>query len=575
MKCAHLLLAAALLPAVTLGGCARMRAQSALQIGYGPQGLERLSFDGVSLEDLSRYPADGFHIWHMKATDLGGNPLSTGQYGWGENNQGRSWNAATHTWTYAFSWGSIRLQFEQRGNTLDMHVLETNRADSGIVFDGAAIYPLVLHLPHPPIGSGSQGAPHVSFNTAAPGVAVADYQQGEVVAVYTDARRPLCTGLVSAAPGSSVYTPLISSTTPDGLAAFEPHIDRPVRPGESDSFTVSLRFAASGTPVAEIASDAFEQWARAWPEQVHWPDRRIIGTVYLATSPQATLSLLSGISGNPRNYVAATRAQLDLRTPEGLASFQRLLLQQAREVVHNLQRLHAQGAITWDIEGQQYAQPTSYVGSPDQLAQVAPEMESVIHDAASAYDGMKLVDAYFKVLRDAGFRIGLCIRPQHFHRTADGAATQLAVPGTQVAAELYGKMKYAHDRWGATLFYVDSNVEPDGATLDANVFAQFPASLSDSLILPEHSTPKYYAYTAPFESFLFHGDLGTDPLTYRYYPAAFSVNLINDVDAAKLAQAAPQLIEAVRHGDILMVHADYWQANNTAVMQIYRSAASK
>jgi hypothetical protein len=92
--------------------------------------------------------------------------------------------------------------------------------------------------------------------------------------------------------------------------------------------------------------------------------------------------------------------------------------------------------------------------------------------------------------------------------------------------------------------------------------------------MPEESTPKHYAYTAPFESFIFHGDLGTDPSVHNYYPHAFSSILINDVDAGKLAASLPQLTNSVQHGDLLMAHVDYWQANNPTIVQIYQNATT-
>ncbi len=131
---------------------------------------------------------------------------------------------------------------------------------------------------------------------------------------------------------------------------------------------------------------------------------------------------------------------------------------------------------------------------------------------------------------------------------------------------------YALDRWGATLFYVDSNVDANGAPLDASIFQQVASVVPDSLIIPEHSTPKYYAYTAPFQSFIFHTDLGTPADVYGYYPHAFSANLINDVDPVKLAQYRPQLTDSARRGDILMAHADYWQTNNPTIVAIYEDA---
>ena len=75
---------------------------------------------------------------------------------------------------------------------------------------------------------------------------------------------------------------------------------------------------------------------------------------------------------------------------------------------------------------------------------------------------MKLDDAYFKVMREAGFRVGVCVRPQHFTLNTNGTASQVYLPDSQLPAELIRKIKYAHQRWGATLFYIDSDVETNG-----------------------------------------------------------------------------------------------------------------
>jgi hypothetical protein len=548
-------------------------AQSDLKVTYGDSGIKQLSYKGVVLEDLNQYASDAFHIWHMKMTDLSGNVLSSGQYGWGENNNGRNWDAGSKTWTYPFSWGSIQVQFVQDGNTLNMKVTETNLADSGVLLDGAVIYPFVLHFPQLPHGFVDSSYAQLAFNTTGPSVTLADYGSGEVASVVTHVSKPLYSGFQPAGQDSS-YFPIISGTALDGMATFQPHNDRPVAPGQTDSFTVSLRFAPSGMSVASLAADAYQSWTKTWPAQINWMDRRVIGTVYLASSPQGNVNQPGGYPNNPRRYFNDSNASdFNVWTSAGLAAFQAKILQQATNNVENLRKLNAQGAITWDIEGEQYPQDTSYVCEPDKIAQVAPEMESTVVDTASPYFGMMLDDAYFKIMRDAGFRVGVCVRPQHFSLNEDGTAKQVYLPIADIPAELIRKMKYAHDRWGATLFYVDSTVDANGTVLDAEIFAEVAAALPDSLLVPEESTPKYYAYTAPFKSFLFHGDLGTDAMVYSYYPQAFSVNLINDVDAGTLAASLPQLTNAVRHGDVLMTHADYWQANNPTIVQIYQSAS--
>lgn len=556
---------------LTLADAPSIPAQSQLKVVYGPNGLQQLVYGNVTLEDVNAFPSDSFQIWHMKMTDLQGNVVSTGQYGWGENNAGRSWDAASHTWTYTFTWGSIRVGFVQNGNNLDLNVTETNNANSGMVLDGADIFPFLLHFPQLPAGFNDASYPQVAFNTTGPSVTTADYSDAEVIAVAPDAAKPLYSGFWPA--GNNSYRPILGSTTPDGLASFQPHNDRPVQPGQTDSFTVSLRFAASGTPTTALAQDAYASWAKTWPPQLNWTDRRAIGSIYLASSPSGDIHQSGGYYNNPRRYFNdANSEHFDVTSASGLIAFQQRVLKQAATNVDVLRRLNAQGAITWDIEGEEFPQTTSYVCEPDNIAQIAPEMESVINDASSPYNGMKLDDAYFKTMRDAGFRIGVCVRPQHFTQHSDGTAEQVTLDDSAVAAEIIRKMKFAHDRWGATLFYIDSSVEANGAVLDAGIFQQAAQALPDSLLIPEESTPKYYAYTAPFQSLLFHGQTGTDASVYAYYPNAFSVNLINDVDSSKLAPAIPALTAAVKAGDVLMVHGDYWQANNPTIVSIYQAA---
>ncbi len=547
-------------------------AKGELVVTYGARGLEKLSYKGQVLEDVDRFPEDAFHIWHMKSSDMSGHVVTTGQFGWGENNSGRAWDAGSRTWTYTFTWGSIEVQYRQHGDALDMVVTERNKPGSGIVFDGGTIYPMALHLPHLPVGFGKGNYSRFADNVTTPGVTVADYGSGTVASVVADAAKPLYSGF-QATSHELVYTPVISGTSPDALAPFERHFDRPVKPGQVDTFTVSLRFAPSGVAATNLAGDAYKSWAARWPARLSWPDRRIIGTVYLASSPQGDVNRPGGYGNNPRRYFNDGNAgDFDVATPDGLEKFQARVLDQAAKTAANLKRLHAQGAITWDIEGEQFPQDTSYVCSPDMIAQAAPEMESMVADRSSRYAGMKLDDAYFKTLRDAGFRVGVCVRPQHFSLGADGSARQVTLPDSEVAPELIRKMKYAHDRWGATIFYVDSSVEKDGQTLDASILEQAAESMPDSLVIPEESTLRMYAFAAPFKTFLFHGDLGTDASVLEVYPKAFSANLVNDVDAGTLEAHRQQLVDSVRRGDILMVHAGYWQQNNDTVMEIYREA---
>lgn len=453
-----------------LGSSDAAKAAAGLFITYGSAGIEKVTYNSVVLEDIQRYPPDAFHIWHMKTTDLKGNAVSGAPYTWGESNSGKSWNAINHTWTYQFPWGHIAVQFSQSDDKLDMNVTTANNSGSGIIFDGATIYPFVLHFPQLPRGFVNASYQQFAFNTTAPSVTLADFELGEVAAVNPGAFKPLYSGYQPAGPVNA-YFPIMSGTSIDNMAAFFPRNDRPVQPGQTDFYTISLRFAPSGTPTATLAQDAYESWTKVWPSKLNWSDRRIIGAAYLATSPSGSPNRPGGYPNNPRRYFNDRNANdFDVRSAAGLSKFQERVLQQAQDNVTNLRKLAAQGVITWDIEGEAYPQPTSYACSPDQIAQLAPEMESAVNLPASPYRGMKLDDAYFKTMRDAGFRVGVCVRPQHYTLQADASASQVYLPDSAIAGELIRKMQYAHNRWGATLFYVDSNVEANGANLDPSIF---------------------------------------------------------------------------------------------------------
>ena len=535
--------------------------EGALQAQFGAQGLQTLTYKGQVLQDLAQWPEDRFHIWHMSCMDANGHLRTDGQYGWGENNQGRTWDGSTRTWMYRFVWGSIRVQYVPRVTSLDIVVTESNRAESGVTLEGASIYPVTLHPPSQASGG------RVVDGMQQPVVVSVTWSDTQAVVVGPRPEKAVYAGFEPGTHGGLAM--IASGTRPDSVPAEEGGEGRSVRPGQTDSLVVSLRFGSMGAPLAEVAGDAVEQWAALHPMKLNWSDRRIVGTVYLASAGAGEKTQPAGFPTNPRRYF--NDPAIDVTTPRGLLQFQRRILDQAETVVANLRKLNSQGAITWDIEGEQFPHDTSYVCSPDQIAAVSPEMESVL-PPGERFAGMKLDDAYFRIIRDAGFRVGVCVRPQHFALAPNGRAGQSFLPDTQAARELIGKMKYAHDRWGATIFYVDSTVRQGGWPLSASVLEQAAAALPDSLLIPEESTLRMFATTAPFLTFLFHGDVGIDSKVRTYYPGAFAVNLVNDADPSKLAQSRADLVRSVRHGDILMVHAGYWQANNPAVLSIYRDA---
>lgn len=71
------------------------------------------------------------------------------------------------------------------------------------------------------------------------------------------------------------------------------------------------------------------------------------------------------------------------------------------------------------------------------------------------------------------------------------------------------------------------------------------------LLIPEHENVAYYACTAPYRDYANLRELGTPEAVRRVYPGAFSFLYVGHGDPAPVRA---QLLDAVRHGDILVVH---------------------
>jgi len=61
-------------------------------------------------------------------------------------------------------------------------------------------------------------------------------------------------------------------------------MSRPILPGESDRFRISLRFGPAGTPLTTLAGDIYKAFASTYPFTLQWKDRRPIGYLHLDSS---------------------------------------------------------------------------------------------------------------------------------------------------------------------------------------------------------------------------------------------------------------------------------------------------
>jgi hypothetical protein len=534
---------------------------------YDRRGLVSLSYNGVSLVNLNAGLGDAFQI---SGYDLGGTAGFGGSFS--------SWDAATKTLTWSANWGgSVRCQFSTPAGTNNLAIAITITNTSTQTLNGVLIYPLGLQFPQLPKNFGAPNYPQIHNNVDGPVLITADYGSGTMILADGDAK-PLYLGLSpsGAANHYSVAAGTLSSGNFGFLSSAVP-MSRPIPPGGSDSYTFSLRFAPSGTDYHVVAGDVLTTFAQTWPQTLQWPDRRPMGELFMTVS---TNSWTPDSSPNPRNYSVAQN--INVKTAAGLAAFQQAVLAYADNSIKVLNNVGAQGAIVWDLEGQQFPQDggggsdhcggvagqMSFVGSPDMLPQISPEMDGI-------------ADAFFKKFRDAGLRIGMTLRPQK-PVLAGSQSYQDWCPSrnsSSATSLLLQKAKYAHDRWGATIFYVDSDGGPSDS-LSPDIWAALNQALPDVLFIPENIWFKDWAYTAPLASYwATYKPLHTPPDARTVWPHAATMTYVGDAPNHDLANNPDnpnqwnEFVQAVRAGDILAFRG--WfddEPLNSQVRQIYEQA---
>ena len=264
------------------------------------------------------------------------------------------------------------------------------------------------------------------------------------------------------------------------------------------------------------------------PVRVHWPDRRPIGVLFLASNFHSSAT-------NPRGWF--NDPNLDVIGPDGQQRFRKALLDYADRSIAILKRTGAQGAIIWDLEGEEYPHKTTYIGDPRLVSRLAPEMAPV-------------VDEFFGRLRSAGFRVGLTVRPQQLVFDDHGQPRQTQV--FDIKRILLDKIDYARERWGATMFYVDSNGgirRPDEIWQLRRLAEQRP----DILLIPEHTYLPYSAFSAPYVSLRKGDSTEKSAWTRKLIPESFQAVDISD-DSSNWNKIA----DISLRGNILLYRAWFW-----------------
>ncbi len=432
-----------------------------------------------------------------------------------------------------------------------------------------------------------------------------------VVAGTTQADRPLTLRWEGSGADSAILRVVIGDETAPEVVDGVWNV-RPVKPGATEIVRVGLRFGRADESATRVGGDFVEAFRQAHPPRLHWPDRRPISMAQLSAETDWG-------KGNPRGWWGLRDNGADIDTPAGRAIFDKWIMGYADQLVAVADKAGAQGVIVWDLEGKQYP-GVVYYGDPRIMQYTAPEMEA-------------MADAFFKRLTDAGLRVGVCIRPTQiypkavpddeveqyrphkffaempYHETWDTfnlksfglefwaygeLGLRESTPLTDIkrspVERLDAKIKYCQERWGATIFYIDTNHfnrsrEKRGpnaaggyditqnwgaAMIKAADWEELCRRHPDVLLIPEHEYTQYWASTAPYRQPPHDG--ATPELVRAIYPEAFSAIAMNGDAETHISKALVAYTAAVQRGDLLMHHG--WYGPSTVVTDIYPLAAA-
>jgi hypothetical protein len=524
-------------------------AKRGLDFSVGPRGLDSLSYNGQSLlrsaQDGELQPQKSVFRAALDAL------LSRPSSGVATPNK------QADSMDLSYPYGRISCAYGKQGDKLTMRIEASNTTSEpldefsvrlmGLNFpsvpDGgtleAGMFGFGLKGPEWPLNRWPPSIPSVADPRSVVPIVQVDYGTGTLNFCSDDLECSVDVRYSTNSPARTSYPFIITC--------------RDIKPGTSKVFNVSLRFGPAGARVEDLSGDVLERYAGKYPFQINWKDRRPIGAIFLASSG-------INVATNPRRWIM-NEGKIDITSDHGKAAFREALLKLADASIKVLKDANAQGMITWDPEGQEFLE-SCYYGDPRLTPALAPETEF------KGDQGMTAMDEYFDKFRRAGFKVGVCLRPQQI-TMANGKPVQGAADNQHAAEVLKNKLAYAKKRWGCTLFYIDSTVAVTANSLDPDVFKAVADAYPNVLLIPENESMRYFAYSAPLNSYAHHKITSTPAGARIVYPKAFSVLLASDGDRPEDHDA---LVAAVRSGDILVFNGWYNHEGVAKTKQIYEEA---
>lgn len=503
----------------------------------------------------------------------------------------RFFNREARRTVHIYEWGELLVDYKVHADRIDFEIEVKNKEDRVIEFLELELLTLNLEREtKTEIHSSIAGRSRSNRNLEGPDILKADFEKGRIVFLSMRHEEPLVQRIIRrSSPTERGWwgVSVAAGSRTGGAEILDGIWDvRPIQPGESDRYSLSLRFAVDHkSDPYEMARDLLESYAEAVPFQFSWPDRRPIGSVHVADSRTN--------EKNPRGWKMGIDIPKDYDIAEDpdFSIFREAALRGARNIVNTNLRLGSQGVIVWQPEGMQYRH--SYYGDPRVIQFTAPEMDAVIDD-------------YFEEFRKAGLRYGVTLRPI-LTIPVDASGTivpwedAVAFAGHQWMREipeflqdvyhpseardmlprLDRKIQYAKDRWGATLFYFDANniwrprdrsngeiSNWQAKLLTARIMEELQRLHPDCLIIPEHQNLRYYASAPQYVQPPVYGQFITDRHVKMVYPEAFSV-IANTASREHFLENAELYQRGVRQGDVFLPHG--WYAGWANVMDFFHA----
>ncbi|RYG31865.1 MAG: hypothetical protein EOO01_34915, partial [Chitinophagaceae bacterium] len=393
-----------------------------LQVGYdAPKGVSRITYSGHELLNLNKNIGASFAVESYRVIRKGGKTETA----W-THHRGNNWNATDKTLNIILDWGTIQCQYEQKADTLIIKVSLTNGLSSDTIC-GVSFCPLSLETGKRP-SNFQPYYPYYANNIQKPAVVTADMEKFRLVVENPEVSKKVYVGLLEDNnTNGGRYRVWTGNWMFTGMQDFDRRSELRLAPKQTYTYTVALKFTKPATPVTQVASATYRSFNSQNDSKVTWKDRRPIGALFLSSYTEKP------VAGNLRNWTFMNSEKANINTQAGRALFQKKLLAYADKSIAILRQMNAQGMITWDIEGQQFPHPLSYIGSPEMVKDFAPE----IHD---------ILKAYFKKFERAGFRTGICIRPDSVVWNREKTwINHVAIKDP--AADLIRKVKYARKKW--------------------------------------------------------------------------------------------------------------------------------